>query len=393
MAYPLATLSARISPSGITAPSYNDILQSLIATFQSIFGSDIVLTPDTQDYQWLAALAMAINDQNQTMIAIYNGFLPTYAQGAGLSALVKINGIRRIPATNSTATVTVTGTVGTIINNGVAQDANGNLWNLPPQVIIPGTGTINVGASAQVPGAIAAGANTINQIYTVVLGWQTVTNAAPATPGTNAETDAALRQRQALSTAGPALTPLQAIFTAVGNVIGVSRLTIYENSTASTDSNGLPSHSISVVVQGGTTTAIATAIESKKSPGTGTYGSTSITVNDPAGVPITINFYQLATTSIYVSLTIKGLTGYVSSTGTALIAALVAFINGLAIGQKVYYNWLLGIAETLGPLSETFVITAFTIGTAPSPVGTSDIAIAFNAAAITVTANIVLTTT
>src|SRR5438270_9403277 len=142
--YPLASLAAKIGPSGITAPSFNDILQSLIATFQSIFGSDIVLTPDTQDGQWLAVIAMAINDANQTMIAIYNGFLPTYAQGAGLSALVKINGIRRIPSTNSTATVTITGTVGTVINNGIVQDANGNLWNLPASVLIPVSGTINV---------------------------------------------------------------------------------------------------------------------------------------------------------------------------------------------------------------------------------------------------------
>jgi uncharacterized phage protein gp47/JayE len=382
--YPLPTLAPTVSASGITAPSYNDILLSLIATMQSIFGSDIYLPPDSQDLQMLAAFALAINDSNQAAIAVYNGFAPTFAQGANLSALVKINGIQREPPTNSTATITITGTVGTVINSGIVQDANGNLWALPPSVTIPISGSIAVTATCETPGAIAAPPHTINQLFNPILGWQTADNAAAATVGINAESDATLRQRQAASTALPAQTPVQAIFAAVANVTGVERSAIYENPTGTMDSNGVPPHSISNVVQGGDITAIATAIEEKKSPGTGTYGSTSVPITDPAGVPITINFWQLALVNIYVAVTITPLTGYVGTTGTALVDAIIAFINALPIGTAVYYDWLFGPATLYGSaLGLTYKISSLFIGTAPSPVGTADIPILFNQAAET----------
>lgn len=391
--YPLPTLSATVTPTGISAPSFSDILASLIATMQSIFGSDIYLPPDSQDYQMLAVFALAISDQNQTMIAIYNGFLPTFAQGAGLSALVKINGLVREGSTNSTAVVTITGTAGTTITNGVVQDVNGLLWNLPASVVIPNAGFISVTATCQTAGAVTAAAGAISIISTVILGWQSVSNPAAATVGVAVESDAALRRRQAVSTALPAVTPLQSILAAVANITGVSRYAIYENNTGSTDGNGVPGHSISLVVQGGDVTTIAEVIEQTKSPGTGTYGTTSEIVEDPAGLPITINFFELVDVPIYVAVTIQPLAGYVAATGTALVAAIVAFINGLAIGEEVFFNWLFGPASLYGsPLGLTYRVTALFIGLAPSPAGTADIPIPFNEAASCATANVTLTT-
>lgn len=390
--FPLATLSAEVDPTGISAPSFSDVLNSLVATMQSIFGSDIYLTPDTQDYQLLAAFAMAINDQNQTMIAVYGGFSPTFAQGASLSSLVKINGLQREIPTNSTAPLAITGVVGTVIANGVVEDANGNLWNLPASVTIPISGSITITATCQTVGAIAADTGTINQIVTVVKGWQTASNPSAAVPGAPVESDASLRGRQAESTAISSITPLQSIIAAVANIVGVQRSAIYENNTANTDGNGIPSHSVSLVVLGGDSTTIAQTIEQKKSPGTGTYGSTSVIVEDPAGVPITINFFELALVQIYVSVTIQPLNGYVAQDGADLVAAIVDFINNLAIGQEVYYNWIFGPANNYGnPEGLTYVVTVLNIGTAPSPSGTANIAIPFNEAAACSAANVVLT--
>jgi hypothetical protein len=193
----------------------------------------------------------------------------------------------------------------------------------------------------------------------------------------------------------PAVTPLAAILSAVANVTGVQRYAIYDNQTATTDSNGIPSHSIVVVAEGGDATAIATAIESKKSPGTGTGGGmsgiTTVTIQDPAGVPIPISFYTLTGVSIYASITITPLNGYLSSTGTAIINALVNFINALSIGEDVYYNWCMAEAGLPNSnLQQTFVITSLTIGLSTGSLGTSDITIPFNDAAQCVAANITL---
>jgi uncharacterized phage protein gp47/JayE len=379
---PLPTLAAQISATGISAPAFENVLNSEIATYQSIYGSDSVLTPDTQDGQLLSIRATAINDLNQLAIAVYNSFSPDFAQGAGLDARVQINGLQRISPTNSTVLLNIVGVVGTIIENGVAADTAGNLWNLPAQVTIPISGLIEVTATAQEAGAIAAPAGTVNQPFTIITGWQSCTNPAAATPGIAVEIDAALRRRQAASTSLPAQTPLQSIAAAVANLIGVGRILPYENQNATTDANGVPSHSIALVVEGGDATQIAQTIEQKKAPGTGTFGNTSIIVSDPAGVPINISFFELTEVPIFVSITIQPLNGFVSTTGTAIINAVVSFLNSLPIGQEVFLNWLLAVAGLNGSaLGLTFAITSLEIGINAGFLTAANVTIAFNAAA------------
>lgn len=390
--YPLPTLAVTIGPNGPTAPSFQDILASYIATFQSIYGSDVYLTPDTQDYEWLVALSTAQNDTNNAVIAAYNSLRPSGAQGAGLSSIVLINGLRRIMATNSTAVVRLTGTAGTVILNGVVQDQNGNLWNLPSSVTIPNTGAIDVTATAQQAGNIAADPNTITTRYTAVRGWSAVTNPAAAIPGIAVESDGTLRQRQAKSTALPAQTPLGSIGAAIANLAGVGRSKVYENQGATTDGNGIPSHSIAAVVEGGDVTQIAQAIETKKSPGTGTYGTTTVTVEDPVGVPILISFFELTEVQIFVKVTIQPLDGYVDSIGDALVAAIVDFINNQGIGTDVYWTKIFGPANLYGsPNGLTYDITSLEIGLSFGSTGTANLPIVFNAAAACQTSQVALT--
>jgi uncharacterized phage protein gp47/JayE len=390
--YPLATLAAQITSAGISAPDYADILASEIATEQSIFGSDILLTPDTQDYQRLAIKCVAIKDVNDLAIAVYNSFAPAYAQGVGLSALVQINGIQRETATYSTAVVNLVGQTGSIIPAGVIQDSNQNLWNLPQDLVFDLTGAMTVTATAQQSGAISAAAGSLNTIYTIVSGWQSVTNPLAAVPGAASETDAALRVRQGVSTTLPAQSPMTSIIAAVANTAGVGRYTGYENQTSTPDLNGVPGHSIAIVVEGGDVNLIATAIESKKAPGTGTFGTTSITVSDLNGIPVVINFFELTEVPIYVNVVIQPLTGFVTTTTTAIVNAITAFIAGLAIGQDVYYNWIFGPAGLTGSvLGTTFTVTSLTIGTSTGNVSTNNIPIIFNAAASCVAANVSVT--
>lgn len=166
---------------GITAPDYQEVLDYLQTQYRAIFGADVYLSADSQDGQFLAIVAAAINDSNAAAIAIYNAFSPATAQGEGLSSVVKINGISRLVASNSTATVTIGGTVGTTINNGEISDGT-NTWLLPPTVTIPSAGEIAVTATAKDAGAISAQAGTLTQISTPVYWWATVTNATAATP-------------------------------------------------------------------------------------------------------------------------------------------------------------------------------------------------------------------
>lgn len=391
--YPLATLAPEITAAGISAKSYDDIYQSLIASVQLIYGTDFYLDPDSQDGQLLAVFARALYDVGQACVATYNAFSPLTAQGVGLSSVVKINGIRRNIASNSQVNVTVTGTVGLVINKGVVQDTAGNLWNLPPQVIIPLAGFIIVTATAQEAGAISAAAGTVNTIYTPTLGWASVTNASAASVGQPVETDAELRQRQAVSVALPSLSILEGLAGAIESITGVSELAAYENDTKVTDANGLPPHSISMVVLGGDATAIATAIADKKGPGCSTYGTTTIAITDQVGTR-NINFYVPTPKTITVVVTLHPITsGYTSSVGDQIKQAVVDYINNqLGIGDDVYRDRLFLPAQLYGAqASKSFNVTNIQIAIAPGAVGTSDLVIAFNENAVCTLADVTLT--
>jgi uncharacterized phage protein gp47/JayE len=346
--YPLATLACTINDAGISGPTYSDILSSLEASFQSIYGSDIYIDPDSQDGQLLALFAQAIYDGNQADVTVYKGYSPSYAQGTALSSQVKINGIRRSASSNSTAVVDIVGTVGTVITSGVVADTNSNLWSLPSSVTIPGAGTIPVTATAQTAGVITAIAGAISTINTPVKGWQSVNNPAAATPGIAAQSDAAVRKKQKASTSASAQTPLQAIIANVVGVSGIGRSAIYNNTTKITDENGVPGNSIAVVAEGGDVTTIAEVISQKKAPGTGTYGTTAVVVADPSGVPVTINFFEMTEVDVYAQINIVPLSGYVSTTGDAVVAAVVSYLSGFAIGQASLLGKLFGPANLSG---------------------------------------------
>ena len=129
------------------------------------------------------------------------------------------------------------------------------------------------------------------------------------------ETDAELRRRQAISTALPSLTVFEGTLGAVASIPGVTRSRGYENDGGVPDADGIPGHSICMVVEGGDTAAIAEAIAAKKGPGAGTYGTTEALVRDKFGVPNVIKFFRPVETPVYATVTIRPFPGYLSTTG------------------------------------------------------------------------------
>lgn len=250
-------LSATVTAQGISAPDYQTILTKITGFFQQIYGTDAYIEPDSKDGQMVALVALAIHDANNTAIAVYNSYSPSTALTDALSRNVKINGISRKGETRSTVDLVLTGTTGTTITNGSVRDDNGIVWNLPATTTIDGN---PVTATCNTPGAVAALTGTITKINTPTRGWVSVNNPAAATVGAAAETDAELRIRQTQSVALPSLTPFDAVDGALANISGVTRHKLYENDTGTVDANGLPAHSISVIVDGGDATTIAQTI-------------------------------------------------------------------------------------------------------------------------------------
>ncbi len=368
-----------ITADGYFFADYPAFLAWVQAEYREIYGADVYLESDSQDGQFLAIVAKAMYDTAALGASTFNSFSPATAQGVGLSRLVKINGISRRVATNSTADLEIVGVTGTTITDGVAIDTLGQKWDLPSPTTIPGGGTITVTATAQEVGALNAQADTINSIFTPTLGWQTVNNPDAATPGAPVETDAELRIRQTQSTANPSTTVLDGTIGGVANVPGVTAVRGYENDTNSTDANGLLPHSIAMVVEGGDSEAVAQEILFHKTPGCYTNGTTSKVVYDSHGVPSTIRFYRPTDVTITATVTISAGVGYSSDYEDLIKASIAAYINSVGIGNDVliskFYvpSYLNGAAPGL-----TYDVTTIEIGKNADPQAGINIPIDFD---------------
>lgn len=368
-----------VDATGFHYPDYPTVLEQLKDEYRTIYGNDVYLEADSQDGQWVAVMALAIFDTMQVAASVYNSFSPLTAQSDALSRNVKINGIRRRVATYSQVDLRIVGQVGTTINNGQAEDTLGQKWNLPVSVTIPVGGEITVTAQAADIGDVSSAAGTITKIATPTLGWQTVENLLPAVEGEPVESDAELRVRQTVSTAIPSLSVLDGTVGAVASLAGVTRFRGYENDSNATDANGIPAHSIAIVVEGGDTQAIGDAIATKKTPGTGTYGTTTVTTYDQYGLPNLINFFRPTPATIGVEVTIQALTGYTTGFADLIAAAVAASIQALEIGDDVLITKLYVPANLPGQAAgTTFDITQLRIKKNAGAFGTSNVVLAFN---------------
>lgn len=337
---PKITELVYIDDAGFHVADFEDFLNYHQDALKTIYGQDINLDADSQDGQICAHYAQACYDLACLCAQVFNAYSPSSAIGDALSRQVRLNGIARLPATRSTVDLILTGSAGAGIRGGKVKDRDDHLWSLPDLVTIPTSGTITVTATADEDGALSAEINTITRIATPTEGWFSVTNPSPAVAGSDAESDASLRARQTMSTSLPSQAPLMGIQGGIANIDGVTRVKVYENDTSETDANGIPSHSIAAVVEGGDAEEIAETIRHKKPSGTGTHGTTVVTVRDPELNPINIRFFRPTQVSIRVKITLQPLAGYSSTYEDELRTEVVDYINSLGIGATVYLSKL-----------------------------------------------------
>lgn len=328
----------QITTAGCIRPDFAACLSYVQTAYRGIYGQDLYLGADSQDGQFMALLANAIHDCNGETLAAYNAYSPATAQGNGLSSVVKINGIRRKSPTFSTCDFLCVGQVGAFITGGVIRDDAGNEWALP-DFTIPVQAQITVTGTCTTVGAITLSvravdtANGKGAIATPQLGWQSSINLSAAAIGQPVETDSQLRQRQSLSVGLPAQTILEGLIGALYAMPGVTRIRAYENDTNTPDAvTGAPGHTLTLVVEGGDATQIATIIAAKKSPGVGTYGDQLVPLTDAYSIPHPMRFFRPVPLPIAWQVQVRPKTGYTLDVANEIRASLAAYTNGVLIG-------------------------------------------------------------
>ncbi|WCS27223.1 baseplate J/gp47 family protein [Methylobacterium sp. NMS14P] len=388
---PVGTITA----AGFARPAFSYCLDYRQSGTRAIYGQDLYLGEDCQDGQIEVFNAQGIFDVSGVALDTYSHYSPSGARGAGLSSLVKINGLARKVATNSTCDFLQVGQAGTAVSGGTVTDPSGNVWSLP-DFLIPAAGQILVTGTCQVLGAVALAAGAVDTangegaLGNVQRGWQSATNPSAAAPGQPVETDSQLRRRQAVSVALPSLSILGGLVGALRAVSGVTRLRAYENDTNQPDANGIPGKGIALVIDGGDAATIASVIALKKGAA-GTWGSTVVPVTDDVGITRTIAFFRPTQVPITYALKVRPLFGYTSSVEAQIQQALSDWTNGLGIGNGVMLSRAYVPADLSDqPTGATFEIIANSLTVARDGVAPTgqDAVLAFNEAAICAPGNI-----
>jgi hypothetical protein len=271
-------------PTGFVVPAESDILVEVKAEINAAFDNDLNMADETPQGQIAVSMTAAIGNANDSFVFLSNQFDPALNSGRYQDAIARIYYISRIAATATAVNVTVGGLAGVVIPaNSLVVDAAGNLYASAGSITIPASGTIIAEFLCTTLGPISCPAGSISTIYQAINGGDTATNATDGVVGLATETPQQFEQRRRLSTAANAQGSLPAVLGAILTTSGVTDAFVTENVNQTPmlirGFNVAP-NSIFASVVGGTDSDVAHALWTKKSPGCGYNGTTTVIVTD-----------------------------------------------------------------------------------------------------------------
>lgn len=403
----------QLTNSGYQVKTPDEYFEEEKALYQEI-DPEWNLDPSTPDGLKLAHDSEIFAALDQLIKQAYDARDPDKATGKDLDVLRKLTGATRSLGTASSATLTLSGVAGTFIPAGSkAKTSDGIEFETDDNVTLSGNGVSTVSAHCTELGAIAVGANRITEIVTVVGGWQKVSNPAPASIGSNTDSDSVFRIKSARSVAKVGVAQRDSIYGEIYDVAGVRKVMIYENKMNSGDYDkmhnpySLPPHSIAIVVDGGSDADVAQAIFRKLNPGCTLYAAGTkverivysevyrnsfdiITFSRPTPVAVNIEIKIADPKNACSSLedlqqVIR--TSILDYANGELLPDGIGFVtSGFDIGESVPYNRLFTpVNKVLGDYRGTYVAEMKVNG------GTATVPIAFNEKALFSAENIKVT--
>lgn len=362
----------------------NKTAEQIIQEIQQVF-IDVFKNPSLSESSVIGQLVEQLSligiDVEDTR-ALLRGYIydPVFASGKYLDSLSALHQITRLPPKPSQVGCLLTGAVGTVIPAGsVVLNTSGNRFRTETGVTIPLAGSIAVLAISEDNGPIPCTANTVNRILQKIAGWDSVNNPNDGILGSVAETDTALRKRRQISLSLNASGTLKSIISALENNINIRDYNIIENNNNSNliiDTITIPPKSIYLCADVNTEyyPQVAQILYEKKSGGCGMVGSITQTYTDSLypWETFTAKFDVANIIQTYISITVIN-DNFTAETIPNIKQAIYNNFYGLdgtvpvQMGEPFYAGRFYAPVVKLG----IYQITALTIGTSPSPTGTS----------------------
>lgn len=387
---------------GFVKKDVDTIEEELEAEVKALFGDGTNVLPTSAFGQLISAIADRESDMWDLAEAVYDSQYPDGASDQSLDNVMSLTGVVRLAAVETEGAVICTGlnatvlTVGRVVSsgadirlestaqatlalatawaNGVAyalgdlRSSDGNiyvcvlagtsgvtaptgtgdgisddvcLWNF----VGDGLSFASVNFKAEETGALAVAAGAIHTdagtgaIETPVTGWEDARNIADLTTGRALETDTAARIRRASLLQAIGLATVDAIADSLANnVTGVTSVSGFENTGDIVDGDGLPAHSVEMVVLGGTDQDIWDEIWASKAGGIETHGTETGTSEDRNGDAQTVNFNRPTEKRIHVLIEGQKDGNYPTDGDAQIEAAIATRGDALGVGADVYQS-------------------------------------------------------
>lgn len=362
----------KFTAAGLVIPTETDILAGVQADMNAAFGGGLNPGLETPQGQLASSQAAVIGDKNNEVALIVNLIDPQYSADRFQDAIGRIYFLTRKPATPTAVTATLGGIAGTVIPAGTfAQDTDGNTYALSGDATVSIAGTVDADFQNIQTGPIPCAAGTLTSVYQAIPGWDTITNAADGTIGSNVESRADFEYRRRNSVALNGKGTPQAIYAEVFALADVLDVYVKDNpadTTVNTGSTNYPilAHSVYVAAVGGTDAAVAAAIWRKKDTGCDYNGNTSVTVTDDAGYSYpqptyTVKFERPAALPVLFAVSLVDDPSLPSDIVQRVKTAIVARFNGAdgttreRIGSLIlasrYYGAVVAVASNVSLIS------------------------------------------
>ena len=286
--------------------AFEDIENDFLSSLKESFGDSLAIDTSSNLYKLLYPFMTAVHSryqQYQTFLDMRNVYK---AEGLWLDYLLSNFNFLRKQASQSEVHVKVTGTTGKVFSIGdiivkSAEDFqfyNTEVIEIPAHGVVVSTfKSIDKGADKN----IAIGS--ITSLLRPVIGIDSVVNEFAGKGGQDRENDFEYRTRFLNNRIGAAYWNMGGLLKSITSLSGVNSAYVIENDKSFTV-NGLPPHSIRIIVDGGVDLEIAKVILEKADIAIEKVGSTEISVVDINGENRVIRFDRPSTINVHYRFSI-----------------------------------------------------------------------------------------
>lgn len=335
-----------VSAAGVITVDSSGIRESFVSAYKNALGSDLNTDAGTPQGQMiLNDTAMLTYAQNQAVL-VANAYNVLTATGSALDVVANFWGYYRKQEVATVVACTFTGSDGTVIPIGsLVSDGTNNYATLDEITISGGSATGQV--QCVEPGAVVCASGAIDEIVTVISGWDTVSNTAAGVTGYDRETDNQFRARITANwfnvRARGALGAIWDNMAALPNVASVCVRENPSNENMTIDTFTLVPHSVFVCVAGGSNDDIARCMYNQKTIGANTNGNTNVVYYDEtSGLRMTYKIQRAE--AINIGVAIQYQTNYFTTADVVeqIKTALMEYVklNPFGIGQIISGNML-----------------------------------------------------